>query len=51
MRVLINDHATKLGAKRLDRQLRRMRGREKENSVAAGNYEQIYRCEIRGGQE
>ena len=36
---------------KVDRQLRRMRGREKENSVAAGDDEKIYRCEIRGGQE
>lgn len=36
---------------KVDRQLRRMRGREKENSVAAGDDEKIYKCEIRGGQE
>ena len=36
---------------KVDRQLRRMRGREKENSVAAGDDEKIYRCEIRRGQE
>lgn len=36
---------------KVDRQLRRMRGGEKENSVAAGDDEKIYKCEIRGGQE
>ena len=36
---------------KVDRQLRRMRGREKENSVAAGDDEKVYRCEIREGQE
>ena len=36
---------------KVDRQLRRMRGREKENSVAAGDDEKIYKCEIMGGQE
>ena len=36
---------------KVDRQLRRMKIQGKENSVATGNYEQIYRCEINGVQE
>lgn len=36
---------------KVDRQLRRIGAEKKENGVAAGDYEQIYRCEIRGGQK